>query len=492
MENLRIYENIARRSRGDIYIGVVGPARVGKSSFIKRFMDLMVVPNVADPYERARLLDEMPQSGSGRTITTTEPKFVPAQAVSLDIPGNLSCRVRLVDCVGYLVPDALGHMEDGRARLVGTPWDDEKIPFEEAAETGTRKVIEEHSTIGIVITTDGTTSDIARENYIEAEERVIRQLRQLKKPFVVLVNSTDPNGAAARGLAEDLSQRFSVPAIPVNCVKMTQEQLSEIMQQLLYQFPIDEVAFSLPGFVEGLEMDHWLKQSLIEMIVKWAQNVNTAADLQRLLPQLTGGEVMERVRLENLDLGTGKAVLDVAFVEGLFYKVIGELMDETIDGDAHFFSLLRELAQAKRSYDKVSDALSQVEATEYGIVQPKLEEMVISEPELFQQGSKYGVRLTSKAPSLHIIRTDITTEVAPLVGSKQQAEDLLERLRSQFENEPDKIWETNIFGKTVYDMTAEQMQSKLAGVPENIRGKIQRSLQKICDDGKEYFICIIV
>lgn len=492
MEKLRIYESIARRSQGDIYIGVVGPARVGKSSFIKRFMDLLVVPNVTDPYERARLLDEMPQSGSGRTITTTEPKFVPAQAVDLDIPGNMTCRVRLVDCVGYLVPEALGHMEDGQARLVGTPWDDEKIPFEEAAETGTRRVIEEHSTIGIVITTDGTTSEIPRENYKEAEERVIRQLKQLKKPFVVLVNSTEPQGTAAGLLAEDLNQRFGVPAIPVDCVKMTGEQLNSIMQKLLYQFPIEEVAFALPGFVEGLEMDHWLKQSVINMVTKWAGSIETAEDIQIMADQLADGELMEKVRIESLDLGVGKAVLDVAFVEGLFYKVIGELMGKDVEGDAHFFKLIREFAEAKRSYDKVSDALEQVKATEYGIVQPKLEEMVLSEPEIFQQGNKYGVRLTSKAPTLHIIRTDITTEVAPLVGSKGQAEDLLQRLHEQFENEPDKIWETNIFGKTVYDMTAEQMQSKLAGVPENIRGKIQRSLQKICDDGKEYFICIIV
>lgn len=492
MENYKIYESIARRSQGDIYIGVVGPARVGKSSFIKRFMDLLVVPNIADPYEKSRLLDEMPQSGSGRTITTTEPKFVPAQAVELDIPGNMKCRVRLVDCVGYLVPDALGHMEDGKERLVGTPWDEEKIPFEVAAETGTRKVIEEHSTIGIVVTTDGTTSDISRDNYIEAEERVIRQLKQLRKPFVVLVNSTHPDSQSAVQLAADMADRFDVPVIPVDCVKMSENQLHNIMQQLLYQFPIDEIAFSLPGFVEGLDMEHWLKKALVEMVARWAQSVETAKDIMSMADALADGKLMEKIRLETMDLGTGKAVLDVDFVAGLFYKIIGELMDTEIEDDAHFFRLIQEFASAKRSYDKVSDALAQVDATEYGIVQPKLEEMVLSRPEIFQQGSKYGVRLTSKAPSLHIIRTDITTEVAPLVGSKEHAEDLLQRLNDQFENEPEKIWETNIFGKTVYDMTAEQMQSKLAGVPENIRGKIQKSLQKICDDGKEYFICIIV
>jgi len=376
LENYKIYESIARRSRGDIYIGVVGPARVGKSSFIKRFMDLLVVPAVTDPYERGRLLDEMPQSGSGRTITTTEPKFVPAQAFPLDLPGGMSCRVRLVDCVGYMVPGALGHMEDGQPRLVGTPWDDEKIPFADAAETGTRRVIEEHSTIGIVVTTDGTTSDIDRENYIEAEERVIRQLKDLGKPFIILVNSVMPSAPAAQQQAEDLHGRFGVPAIPVDCVKMPESQLEQIMQILLYQFPIDEISFDLPGFTCGLGIDHWLKQALIAKVAEWMVSVHTAADLKTLLDDLTDGEVTAKVRIENLDLGTGRAVLDMSLVPGLFYKVIGELMDTEVEDDAHFFSLLQEFASAKKSFDKISDALQQVEATEYGIVQPKLQEMI--------------------------------------------------------------------------------------------------------------------
>lgn len=492
MENLKIYESIARRSQGDIYIGVVGPARVGKSSFIKRFMDLLVVPNITDVYERARVLDEMPQSGSGRTITTTEPKFVPAKAVTLDLPGNMTCRVRLVDCVGYLVPDALGHMEDGKMRMVGTPWDEEKIPFEEAAEKGTRKVIEEHSNVGIVITTDGTTTDLPRENYREAEQRVIRQLQQLHKPFVVLVNSTNPNDTATQRLVETLKSSYGVAAMAVDCVKMTGEQLNRIMQHLLYQFPIDELAFSLPLYLEGLEMDHWLKQQLMETMCNWASSINTAENLQQMQQMLIDGETIQNVRIEDMDLGTGKAVLDVILADDLFYKIVGEQLGQEIENDAQFFHLLRELAEAKQSYDKIRDALEQVEATEYGIVQPKLEEMVLDRPELFQQGDKYGVRIQATAPSMHIIRTLITTEVSPLVGSQQHAEELLAQLLTQFESEPQKIWETNIFGKTVYDMTAEQMQSKLSGVPEHIRVKVQRSLQKICDNGKEYFICIIV
>ncbi len=492
MENLKIYESIARRSQGDIYIGVVGPARVGKSSFIRRFMDLLVIPNVADEYEKSRIIDEMPQAGSGRTITTTEPKFIPAQAAALELPGNMKCRVRLVDCVGYLVPSALGHMENGQMRMVDTPWEDEKISFEEAAELGTRKVIEEHSTVGIVVTTDGTTSDIPRDNYRDAEARVIRQLQEMGKPFVVLVNSREPHGENARELVQELSQQYGAAVTAVDCVRMEGAEVTEIIRRVLYQFPVEQIAFSLPGFMDGLEADHWLKRSVIDAVAQWAYEIKNAEELDSAAGKLCNNEFIESVRAESLDLGTGKAVLDVSLADGLFYKIIGELMGQEIESDAHFYSLIGEFADAKKSYDKVRDALEQVDATEYGIVQPKLDEMILAEPELFQQGSKYGVRITATAPSLHIIRTSITTEVAPVVGGQEHAEELLAKLLTQYESEPEKIWETNIFGKTVYEMTAEQMQSKLAGVPDNIRIKVQKSLQKICDEGKEYFICIIV
>ena len=492
MENLKIYESIAKRSNGDIYIGVVGPARVGKSSFIKRFMDLLVIPNMDDEYERTRIIDEMPQAGSGRTITTTEPKFIPAQAAKLDLPGGMNCRVRLVDCVGYLVPDALGHMEDGQMRMVDTPWEEGRISFEKAAELGTRRVIEEHSTIGIVITTDGTTSDIPRDNYIEAEGRVISQLKELGKPFVVLVNSRNPQGHAATELVQQLTEKYGVAVMAVDCVRMEGEELTEIIKTVLYQFPVSRISFDLPGFMEGLEPDHWLKQSIINEIIEWSQQIDTTESLGKTLTALYDNEYIKYVVANQLDLATGQAVLDVEMADGLFYKIIGELMGVEIENDAHFYNLIGEFAEAKKAYDKVRDAMEQVEATEYGIVQPKLDEMILGEPELFQQGSKYGVRLTAKAPSLHIIRTDITTEVSPVVGEQEHAEELLAKLLTQYESEPEKIWETNIFGKTVYEMTAEQMQNKLAGVPDNIRVKIQKSLQRISDEGKEYFICIIV
>ncbi|MCI9598238.1 MAG: stage IV sporulation protein A [Firmicutes bacterium] len=492
MESLNIYESIAKRSQGDIYIGVVGPVRVGKSTFIKRFMDLLVVPNMKNVYAKERLLDEMPQSGSGRTITTTEPKFVPAEAASLKMPGNMNCRVRLVDCVGYLVPEALGHVEDGKSRMVGTPWDDEKIPFEEAAEKGTRKVIEEHSTIGIVVTTDGTTSEIPRGNYEEAEGQVISQLKELKKPFVVVVNSTEPQSVSAQSLTGELQERYQVPAMAVNCAKMSSVELNKIIEKVLYQFPISEISFQLPGFMEGLETNHWIKASVIESVRAWSTVFENAEDIQKTARTLVDGKIIESARVADMDLGTGQVVMEVKMVDGLFYKVIEELMDEKVENDYEFFRLLREFAAAKKSYDKLKGAMEQVDATGYGIVQPKLTEMTLGEPEVFKQGSKCGIRLTATAPSLHIIRTDITTEVAPVVGAEQQAEDLAKYLLTEFESQPEKIWETNIFGKTLYDMVAEQMQSKLSGVPDHIRVKVQKSLQKICDEGKEYFICIVI
>jgi stage IV sporulation protein A len=434
----------------------------------------------------------MPQSGSGRTITTTEPKFVPAEAASLKMPGNMNCRVRLVDCVGYLVPEALGHVEDGKSRMVGTPWDDEKIPFEEAAEKGTRKVIEEHSTIGIVVTTDGTTSEIPRGNYEEAEGQVISQLKELKKPFVVVVNSTEPQSVSAQSLTGELQERYQVPAMAVNCAKMSSVELNKIIEKVLYQFPISEISFQLPGFMEGLETNHWIKASVIESVRAWSTVFENAEDIQKTARTLVDGKIIESARVADMDLGTGQVVMEVKMVDGLFYKVIEELMDEKVENDYEFFRLLREFAAAKKSYDKLKGAMEQVDATGYGIVQPKLTEMTLGEPEVFKQGSKCGIRLTATAPSLHIIRTDITTEVAPVVGAEQQAEDLAKYLLTEFESQPEKIWETNIFGKTLYDMVAEQMQSKLSGVPDHIRVKVQKSLQKICDEGKEYFICIVI
>ena len=492
MESMNIYENIGRRTGGDIYMGVVGPVRVGKSTFIKRFMDLMVIPNVKNQYERERILDEMPQSGTGRTITTTEPKFIPAEAVSLDVDSALRLRVRLVDCVGYLVPGALGDQEDGQPRMVATPWDEEKIPFERAAEMGTEKVIREHATIGVVITTDGSIGTMEPGSYEEAENRVIHQLQALHKPFVVVLNSMHPESAAALERASAMEEKYGVPVLPMDCAKASEAQLSELMRRLLGRFPLREIRFSLPGYVEGLAADHWLKKQLIENIRFWAQGFDTVEELRGAAASLTDGEVVENAEVRSVDLGSGQAEMRLELFEPLYYKIITELMEEQVENDAQFFGLLREFSKAKKAYDKLKDAMKQVEENGYGIVEPKLHEMTVEEPEVFKQGDKYGVKITAKAPTLHIIRTDITTEVSPVVGSEKQSEDLVESLKEDLEHAPNGIWDTNIFGKSLYEMVAEQMENKIAGVPDNIRIKIQKSLQKISDEGKEYFICIVL
>ena len=505
MENMNIYENIGRRTGGDIYMGVVGPVRAGKSTFIKRFMDLMVLPNVNDTYEKQRILDEMPQSGSGRTITTTEPKFIPAEAVELqigihdmqmahDMPssGNMNLKVRLVDCVGYMIPGALGDTEDGEPRMVATPWDEERLPFAKAAEIGTEKVIKEHSTVGVVITTDGTIDTLGRDAYREAEEKVIRQLFDLRKPFVVIMNSTEPEGLLAKREAADLSDKFGVPVIRMDCAKASLNEINEAMTSLLGRFPVREVAFNVPGFVEGLENDHWLKSQLIEVFRYWAHSFETVEDIRAAAATLAEDVLVEAADIRKMDMGTGEIELEIRMAEGLYYKVVSELMDETVESDYQFFGLLRDFSEAKKEYDKLRNAIEQVAKKGYGIVEPELSEMVIEEPEVFRQGSKYGVKIKAKAPTMHMIKTDITTEVSPVIGSEKQSEDLVESLKREMAESPSGIWETNFFGKSLYEMVAEQMENKIAAVPDNIRDKMQRSLQKISDEGKEYFICIVI
>ena len=510
MENMNIYENIGRRTGGDIYMGVVGPVRAGKSTFIKRFMDLMVLPNVNDTYEKQRILDEMPQSGSGRTITTTEPKFIPAEAVELQIgsqigssikqsvganaatQGSMCLKVRLVDCVGYMIPGALGDTEDGEPRMVATPWNDEKLPFAQAAEIGTEKVIKDHSTVGIVITTDGTIDTLGRDSYREAEEKVIRQLFDLRKPFVVIMNSTEPEGLLAKREAADLSDKFGVPVIRMDCARASLNEINEAMVNLLGRFPVKEVMFRVPGFIDGIDNGHWLKSQLIENIKYWAHNFENIEDIKTAIGGLADGDIVKSAVISSIDMGTGEVEVQFEMAEELYFKIVSELMGEAVDNDYKFFELLREFSEAKKAYDKLRNAINQVDKKGYGIVEPELNEMVLEEPEVFRQGSKYGVKIKAKAPTMHMIKTDITTEVSPVIGSEKQSEDLVVSLKQEMAESPSGIWDTNFFGKSLYEMVAEQMENKIAAVPDNIRDKMQRSLQKISDEGKEYFICIVI
>ncbi|MEG1931466.1 MAG: stage IV sporulation protein A, partial [Anaerovorax sp.] len=373
-----------------------------------------------------------------------------------------------------------------------TPWQEAQIPFEEAAEIGTRKVISEHATIGILVTTDGSIGEIQRENYVTAEERVVKELKELNKPFVIVLNAIDPEGETAQSMKAKLKETYQVPVVAANCARMNRETVNEILEDVLYEFPAAQINFHLPGFVEGLSNEHWIKSTMINNIRGWSQTFENLHDIKNTISILEDGQVIAGITVDGVNLGTGIIDVTMNMVEGLYYKVIEEIMGQEVRNDRQFFSLIKEFSKDKRSYDKLKDAMEQVEETGYGIVQPKLSEMMLEEPEIFKQGNKFGVRLKAKAPSLHIIKTDITTEVSPVVGSERQSEDLIKYLLSEFENDPSRIWDTNIFGKSLYEMVTEQMESKLSNVPENIRYKVQRSLQKISDEGKDYFVCIII
>lgn len=492
MEGNNILQDIAERTSGDIYLGVVGPVRTGKSTFIKRFMELMILPNIKDIYDRERAKDELPQSGAGKTITTTEPKFVPNEAIEITTTGGLSFKARLVDCVGYTVEGALGYEEDDEPRMVKTPWFDYEVPFEEAAEIGTRKVIVDHSTIGIVVTTDGSISDIPRENYELPEERVIAELKELNKPFVILLNSTKPYDRETLSLAEELSEKYGVSVIPLDVAQMTVEQIYGVLEEVLYEFPVQEVNIKLPRWVDELDEDFWLREGLENAIRNILNDVRKVRDIDKAIEQLSEVENISYVSLEEMNLGTGTAAIDVTIPEELFYRSLSDVSGFAVQGTHDIMRLMKDFSVAKREYDKVSGALEEVKESGYGVVTPRLEEMFLEEPELIRQGNRFGVKLKAKAPSLHIIRADITTEITPIIGTEKQCEELVRYMLDEFEEDPGKIWESNIFGKSLHDLVREGIQNKLHRMPENAQIKLQDTLQRIVNEGSGGLICIII
>jgi len=421
MEQYSIYNDIAQRTQGDIYIGVVGPVRTGKSTFIKRFMDLLVLPNIENEHIRTRAVDELPQSGSGRTIMTTEPKFIPNEAVRINVDENASFNVRMIDCVGYCVNGAQGHTEDGQPRMVTTPWFEDDIPFDKAAEIGTEKVIREHSTIGLVITTDGSICDIPRYEYVAAEERVVAELKEINKPFIILLNSAVPESDSAQNLKKELEKKYNVPVFLFSCADMRIDDINAIMRNVLFEFPLKELAINLPGWIDALPQDHYLKKSIYETVRHAINGVNKLNHIHAISPMLEENEYLACARIEEISLGKGTALITTEAVEGLFYNVLGETTGLDINNDEELVSMLCSLSQAKKEYDKISSALAQVRQTGYGIVSPGIEELSLREPEIIRQGGRYGVRLRASAPSIHLIRADIETEVNPIVGSEKQS-----------------------------------------------------------------------
>lgn len=491
MEGFNVYKDIQDRTGGEIYIGVVGPVRTGKSTFIKKFMDTVVIPNIPDGLQRERAVDELPQSAAGRTIMTTEPKFIPEQAVSVQVDEDALFHVRMVDCVGYIVPSAIGYIEEDQPRMVRTPWFEEPIPFNMAAELGTKKVITEHSTIGLAITTDGSISDIPREEYEEAEERVIAELQGAGRPFVMLLNCVDPGTPAARGLAAGLSEKYGVPVLPVNCIDITEQGIKDIIASLLYQFPVREVELAVPGWVTALEPTHWLFSSLAAAL-REASGISRMCQVKGMLEAVGGCEYVQQVEIGHIDLGSGRSMARLHLGHGLFYRVLSEKTQLDIRDESQLLATLLEMTQIKNTFQKLRQAYDDVLESGYGIVMPEVEELTLEEPQILKQNGKYGIRLKATAPSIHMMRTQINTEITPIVGSEQQSEELVMYLLKEFEENPVKIWESNIFGKSLHSLVNEGMHNKLYRMPTDAREKVRETIERIINDGCSGLLCIIL
>ena len=492
MPEYSIYKDIAERTGGDIYVGVVGPVRSGKSTFIKRFMEAVVLPNIGEGYSRERARDELPQSAAGRTVMTTEPKFIPEEAVPVVLDNNAQMRVRMIDCVGYLIPEAMGAVENGQPRMVRTPWQEEPMPFVQAAETGTRKVITDHSTIGMLVTTDGSIGEIPRSSYVEAEERIVRELKEIGKPFAVILNSATPGAEASTALAYELEEKYGVPVALVSCLDLDAEDIRHILGLVLEEFPVAEVTLRLPEWTTALDESHRIRTSLRATLSHCAEQVHRMGDVKQAFEGLKENEYVSTAQIDQIDLGTGKALISLTMEDGLYYSVISELTGLEVSGEKELIGTLKELAAVKEKYDKVAQALAQVNETGYGIVMPDVEDLRLEEPQIVKQSGGYGVRLRAAAQSVHMIRANIETEINPMVGTEQQSEDLVRYLLKEFEADPRSIWESNMFGKSLYELINEGLHTKLDHMPDDARAKLSETLSRIINEGSGGLICIIL
>jgi len=490
--NNSIYHDISMRTDGNIYIGVVGPVRSGKSTFISRFMQSVVIPNIESSFRRERAVDELPQGAAGKTIMTTEPKFVPEDAISIHLDDNTFMNVRLIDCVGYIVPSSIGYIENEQPRMVMTPWFDTEIPFNMAAEVGTQKVINEHSTIGLVITTDGSISDIPREEYEEAEERVIDELTNINKPFAVILNCKHPESDESKELAARLTEKYGKPVIPVNCLEIGEKEIKDILTEILLQFPVKEINIKIPKWLTVLDKDHWLKKEIFSSLKTSAESIMAIGEIKDVTCRLSECEHITSCMAEEIDLGKGAGYIKIDIKNELFYRILGETTGLELHDEGDLMPCMIELADIKRRYEKVKAALDEVQATGYGIVMPDIDELSLEEPEIVKQGGKYGVRLRAQAPSIHMMSANIETEVSPVVGSERQSEELIHYLLKEFEENPTKIWESNIFGKSLHELVNEGLHNKLYRMPADARQKLQETIERIINEGCGGLICIIL
>lgn len=492
MKENNIYADIATRTQGDIYIGVVGPVRTGKSTFIKKFMDSLVIPNIDSEYQKQRALDELPQSAAGKTIMTTEPKFIPEDAIDISIQDNVSLKIRMIDCVGYIVPSSEGYIEDDEPRMVMTPWYKEEIPFNLAAEIGTKKVIDEHSTIGLVITTDGSISSIPRDEYEQAEERVIEDLKAINKPFVVLMNTINPQSEDSINLCKALAKKYNTPVIPVNCLELDENEIKQILLNVLYEFPVDSISFNLPSWFKRLDNNDKLRKSITQSIMNNANDVNCVRCTYDFINKLCENEDIIDSKIAHIDLSCGKIVIDVGVDNNYFYSILSDKCGIEIHNDDDLLKEIINLSQIKKQYERIAQALEQVDQTGYGIVMPSIDELSLEEPEIMKQGGKYGVRLKAHAPSIHMIKCNTYTEVAPIVGSESQSQELVMYLLKEFEENPSAIWDTNIFGKPIHSLVNEGLNNKLYRMPEEARNKFRETIERVINEGCSGLICIIL
>ena len=490
--NVKALSNVNIKINSGDFVFLVGPSGAGKSTFIRKFMENLVLPNIENEFKRERTQDEIPQSGSGKTIMTVEPKFVPADGVEIKIKDTVSLKVRMVDCVGYIVDGALGHEEEGKQRLVSTPWSQEAMTFEKAAEIGTKKVIRDHSTLGIVVLTDGSVTGIDRKNYLSAEERVINELKSLNKPFAVVLNTLDPYSESTELLRSELEEKYDVPIVPLNVLAMDEEDIENVMETVLYDFPLNEIRINLPKWVEGLERNHWIKNNIIFTLKQSIAEIGKLRDVDSIVKGFSELEFLEDTEVENVELGEGVISIDLTAKQDLFYNVLEEKSGFKIDGDHQLLNLVTKLSRVKNEYDKIESALYDAKTKGYGVVAPSLDELSLEEPEIIKQGKQYGIKLRANAPSLHIIKADISTEVSPIVGNQTQGEEMIKYLLDTFEENPSELWASNMFGKSLNDLVKEQLQSKLYTMPEEIRVKIQKTLQKIINEGSMNIITILL
>lgn len=492
LERVDIFKDIAERTGGDIYLGVVGAVRTGKSTFIKKFMELIVLPNIENEADRVRAQDELPQSAAGKQIMTTEPKFVPNHAVTVTVEEGLEVNIRVVDCVGYAVKGAKGFEDENGPRMVHTPWYDEPIPFQEAAEIGTRKVIQEHSTLGVVITTDGSIGEIGREDYVEAEERIVDELKEVGKPFILIVNSSHPYHPETEALRKNLADKYDIPVLTQSVENMTEHDINNILRETLYEFPVLEVNVNLPSWVMVLKEDHWLRKSYEEAVKETVKDIKRLRDVDRVVGTFGEYDFIENAQLSGIEMGKGTAEIDLYAPDNLYDQVLKEVVGVEIRGKDHLLQLMQDFAHAKREYDQVEEALKMVKQTGYGIAAPTISDMSLDEPEIIRQGSRFGVRLKAVAPSIHMIKVDVESEFAPIIGTEKQSEELVRYLMQDFEDDPLSIWNSDIFGRSLNSIVREGISAKLALMPENARYKLKETLERIINEGSGGLIAIIL